>query len=627
MPCCSLLVLLGLLVPPAQVHVASPLAASSEERDLSLGSVSGLSYGSYLGGGLRDRITAVADGGDGLVYVAGLTTSADFPVTTGATLSGFADVFVSCIDMAQGQLVWSTLLGGDDSNILLGESATGLVVSPDGAVTVVGWANSSDFPTTPGAYAPSQPGGVDGFVARLAGDGTLLWATFLGGSGEDRIVAVDLAPDGVVVTGRTFSSSFPTTPGAFDESFNSIFFTGDAFVARLSDDGGSLEWSTFLGGSLRDEGNAVRVDGSGAVLVAGLSGSADLPTTAGAYDPTYNGASGTETDAFVARLSSDGATLEWSTFVGGSGQEQALGLALDASGAPVIAGLTDGGGFPTTPGSLQPDYAGGATDGFVTRLMADGSALSWSTLLGGSAADEAAAVSVGAFGLVTVGGTTASRDLLVTADAWSSTLGGGTDAFVARLSSDGASLRHAGYFGGSADDQGLALVSDIHGAGLLAGETVSLDLDLTAGAVDATIGVGDVGEGLLACLVLPPWADAGFAKAGTGGIAPLLGGAGGLTVGSAGTLTLSRAPAVALCNLFVAFSAGHVPFKGGTLVPFPPALTLVLVTSPAGTLPLGWSSWPPGIPAGFELYFQYWIADAGASAGVSASNAVRGLQP
>jgi len=198
----------------------------------------------------------------------------------------------------------------------------------------------------------------------LVVDPGLIWSTFLGGSGNDFAFALALDSSGAVtVAGHTDSSDFPTTPGTFGTTHNGTY-DWDAFVTRLDPTGGSLLWSTFLGGGATDWAYALALDPSGAVTVAGFTGSSGFPTTPGAYAPTYN----SNYDAFVTRLDATGSTLLWSTFLGGGNDDYAYALALDSSGAVTVAGHTDSSDFPTTPGAYDPTYNSGSNDAFVTRL-------------------------------------------------------------------------------------------------------------------------------------------------------------------------------------------------------------------------------------------------------------------
>ncbi len=194
-------------------------------------------------------------------------------------------------------LLYSTLLGGGDW-----DHGSAIAVNGAGSAYVTGWAYSNDFPTTPGAFDTSFNGGDnDVFVVKLnpAGSG-LAYATFLGGSGED--IGIAIAVDGAgsaYVTSSTDSSNFPTTPGAFDTSHHGEW---DAFVAKLNPAGSGLVYATFLGGSRKDEGYAIVVDGAGSAYVTGWTGSSDFPTTPGAFDRSHNGYD----DAFVAKLAMGG---------------------------------------------------------------------------------------------------------------------------------------------------------------------------------------------------------------------------------------------------------------------------------------------------------------------------------
>ena len=590
-----------------------------------------LAYASFLGGALWDRATSVATAPDGGAVVCGFTTSPGFPATAGAPqggLSGYGDAFVSRF-APDGSLAWSTFLGGNDPGILVFDTGADVAVAADGSVALAGWVNAADFPATPGAWSTASAGDVDGFVARLDPSGALAWASYLGGSLRDEVNAVDFAPDGgVVVGGLTFSKgsggvgTFPTTPGAFDTGFSSIFLTDDAFVSKFSADGSRLAWSTLLGGQLRDEVCRLAVDAQGRVLATGLTGSVDFPVTPGAWDTSYNGTSASETDAFVARLEADGSALSWASFLGGPGLVEARGIALDAAGAPVVAGLTRGATFPVTPGALQA-ASGGGDDAWLAKFAADGSALAWSTFLGGTLDDDAKSVAVGPSGEVLVVGTTRSADFPLTADAAQPGAGGGRDGFLAKLSADGAVLVSGTYLGGSADDEAFGVSADAWGAAWVVGGTSSAGFPLAGTPWDGSYGGG--GDAFVVHAPLPPWFQAGFAKPGSGGQLPRLVGTGTLQPSAPGALVLSSAKPNTSWFLFVALSAGNVPFKGGTLVPFPPLTTLQLPTLPEGGLELGFS-WP-GLPPGVSVWFQGWIADSGAANGASATNGLRALQP
>lgn len=257
-----------------------------------------LVYSTFIGGERRDVAYALAMDEYNAVYVVGFTESGLFPLTEGAfdiTLSNTYTAFVTKVAADGAGLVWSTYLGGSS-----GGDARGVAVGSDEAVYVVGYSWSDDFPVTEGALATTLNGSGDGVVTKLAPDGaSLIWSTYLGGSGDYDLasgVAIDAA--GIAyVAGRTDSTDFPTTSGAFDTTFNGG--DNDGYLTKVAAGGAALEYSTFLGGySDYDTVTAPAVDATGAVYMAGYTESPDFPTTASAFDPTFGG----DFDVFVAKL-------------------------------------------------------------------------------------------------------------------------------------------------------------------------------------------------------------------------------------------------------------------------------------------------------------------------------------
>ncbi|TVM00363.1 MAG: hypothetical protein CV087_14655 [Candidatus Brocadia sp. WS118] len=299
-------------------------------------------------------------GGD--VYVAGETHSSDFPTTPGAydtSFNGGSDVFVAKLNESLTDLLASTFLGGSGGN----DRSFSLEIS-GGNVYVAGFTPSTDFPTTPGAYDTSFNGDSDVFVAKFNGSLTdLLASTFLGGSSRDSGNSIAISGSNVYVAGSTRSSDFPTTPGAYDTSFNG---GSDVFVAKLNESLTDLLASTFLGGSsiYNDGPNSIAILGSN-VYVAGETLSTDFPTTPGAYDTSFNGAS----DVFVSKFNGSLTDLLASTFLGGSRAELVASDALMAiSGSNVyVAGETVSTDFPTTPGAYDTSF-NFARDAFVSKF-------------------------------------------------------------------------------------------------------------------------------------------------------------------------------------------------------------------------------------------------------------------
>jgi len=321
--------------------------------------------------------------------------------------------------------------------------------------------------------------GVCGSAA--AGDLVLEWSTFLGGAGHDFAYGVALDSAGsVYVVGDTASAAFPTTAGSFSTSMSG---GSDAYVAKVNSSGTALLYATFIGGSGSgaDYGRAVAVDGAGCAYVAGHTACPDFPTTAGALDTTYNGG----VDAYVAKLSASGATLLYSTFVGGSNYEEGLSLALDASGNALVAGFTYSPDFPTTPGAYDTSF-GGVSDAYVAKLDAAGAAFVYSTVVGAGGYEEALDVALDGSGNAVIVGFTKSNDFPTTPGAFDTTRSGLADIVVAKVDPSGSSLLYSTFLGGSSDDYGLRVAADAAGNAWITGFTYSGNFPVTAGAYDTS---------------------------------------------------------------------------------------------------------------------------------------------
>ncbi len=490
-------------------QITSPFAASAPNLQSALSNpqANTLLYSTFLGGSGDgdDYGNAVAVDGNGNAYVTGDTISSNFPTTPGAfdtSINGSHDAFVTKLNAAGSGLVYSTFLGGSSL-----DHGNAVAVDGSGNAYVTGRAISTDFPTTPGAFDTSFNGNGDVFVTHLNGDGNgLIYSTFLGGSGDDSGNA--LAVDGsgnAYVTGWTPSSNFPTTPGAFDRSFDGgSYFGTDAFVTKLNAAGSGLVYSTFLGGAGDDVGYAIAVDGSGNAYVAGYTTSSGFPITPGAFDTGYNNIS----DAFVTKLNSAGGGLAYSTFLGGSGDDKGFGLAVDGSGNAYVTGWTTSSDFPTTPGAFDTSYNGGTyIDAFMTKLNAAGSALVYSTFLGGSNGDYGNDLTVDGSGNAYVIGWTSSSDFPTTPGAFDAGLNSG-DAFVTKMNATGRGLLYSTFLGGSGDDSGNALAVDGSGYAYVMGDARSSDFPTTPGAFDTILNSGGYADAFVAKLAIPT--DTGY---------------------------------------------------------------------------------------------------------------------
>jgi len=373
-------------------------------------------------------------------------------------------------------LVYSTYLGGSTSD-------NGFAVTVDGAGSayVTGVTLSDDFPTTPGAFDTVR-NAQDAFVTKLNAAGTgLLYSTFLGGSSGfewGQGIAVDGAGN-AFVTGQTGSTDFPTTPGAFDTARDGL---RDAFVTRLNAAGTALLYSTYLGGSNEEEGQGIAIDGTGSAYVTGETGSTDFPTTPGAFDTAKSGGF----DVFVTKLDAAGTGLLYSTYLGGAGNDEGRGIAVDLGGGAYVTGRAAFMNFPTTPGAFDTTFNGGVSDAFVTNLNAAGTGLLYSTFLGGSDFDYGAGIAVDVAGSAYVTGETRSADFSTTPSSFDTTLSGFSDSFVTKLDAAGTALLYSTYLGGSSSDPGAGIAVDATGNAYVTGFTTSADFPTTLGAFDRT---------------------------------------------------------------------------------------------------------------------------------------------
>ncbi|TCN01339.1 putative repeat protein (TIGR01451 family) [Paenibacillus sp. BK033] len=450
-------------------------------------------------------------------------------------------------------LAYSTYLGGSDTDI-----GSSIAVDGQDNAYVTGQTLSLDFPVTPGAFQPFKDGSSSVFVTKINPEGSaLIYSTFLGGSSSDqgRGIAVD-ASGQAYVTGQTLSPDFPTTPGVFQP-----FLSGgqDAFVTKLSPDGGSLVYSSYLGGEGvdtgfgialdgignayiaggtsssnfpntsvvqsfianehafvtkinttgsaieysallsghgLDEAHSVAVDGAGSAYVTGSTTSVDFPTTPGAFQISLTGVIA----AFVSKLNNNGSLL-YSTYLTGGGDDEGNGIAVDDFGQAYVTGSTTSHDFPITPNSFQPFYGGGSSDAFVTKLSPDGNYLVYSTFLGGSESDAGNGIAVRS-GFAYVTGSTGSFNFPITPDAFQPFQADGGDAFLTQLNIMGNELVFSTYLGGNASDVGNAVAVDNSDCIFLTGQTSSFNFPVSPGAYQPFLRGGSDAFVLRFCLSL-----------------------------------------------------------------------------------------------------------------------------
>jgi plastocyanin len=465
----------GRFVVRGRGEVGFEVGAYEADRPLVLDPL--LVYSTYLGGSGNDAGLGIAMDTSGNAYVTGYTNSTNFPTANPlqAANGGGYDAFVAKVNAVGSALVYSTYFGGSGDDI--GQS---IAVDGSGNAYVTGYTQSTDFPTANPLQAV-YGGNADAFVAKLNASGSaLVYSTYLGGSGSDygQGIAVD-ASGNAFVTGSTGSANFPTANALQAANAGG----SDAFVVKVNAAGSALVYSTYLGGSGLDQAWGIAVDLAGNAYVTGDTVSTNFPTT----NPLQATHGGGTSDAFVAKVNAAGSALVYSTYLGGSGGDQGQGIAVDASGSAYVTGLTSSTNFPTA-NPLQAAN-GGANDAFVAKLNTAGSALVYSTYLGGSGDDFGDGIAVDALGNAYVTGLTGSTNF-PTANPLQATHGGGIyDAFVAKLNAAGSALAYSTYLGGSGGDQGQGIAVDASGNAYVTGYASSTNFP-TANPLQAANGGG-----------------------------------------------------------------------------------------------------------------------------------------
>jgi uncharacterized protein (TIGR03437 family) len=446
-----------------------------------------LVYASLFGGTQDDAINAIAVDRDGAAYVTGAALSPDFPTTPTAVQrtynGGDTDVFVLKLNPEGSDRLYATYLGGGSN-----DEGFGIAVDDAGNAYVTGATFSPGFPTTQGAYRRTiaSTTGSDAFVTKLNPTGSgLVYSTFLGGADDTRpddaglAIAIDAAGN-AYVAGRMHSFDFPTTPGAFQRG---AFRGDDGFVTKFNPSGSTLVYSTLIAGNGDDIVTAIALDSAGNAYLTGRTNAADFPTTPGAFQRDFS----VGHDAFVLKLNPAGSAAVYSTFLAANRDEVGKAIAVDADGQVYVTGQTASTNFPTTQGSFQPSPAT-SDDVFVTKLNAPGSALVYSTYIGGGGSDSGNGIAVDSAGNAYVVGGTASNDFPTTPNAFQPGFRSSSEAFVTKLNSAGSALLYSTYLTGTAVDRAMGVARDRTGRIFVAGFSEASDLPRTSGAYSTASG-------------------------------------------------------------------------------------------------------------------------------------------
>ena len=432
-------------------------------------------YSSYLGGNMEDVGRDIAVDGAGNAYIIGNTISPNFPVTNGAIKTALQprtgsnvlaqDCFVSKINPTGTALVYSTYIGGRDGNEVCGS----IGVDNIGNAYLTGFTDAADFPRV-NSNQNSLLGGQDAFVSKINSTGSaFVYSTLLGGTSADygTALALNKQTGEVFASGYTTSADFPTTAGALKPASCASapcapLFSADGYVTKYNANG-AVSWSTLFGGTSGEAVNDIAVDANGNSYIVGTTGNF-FTTTAGAFQTTFSGG----VEGFLSKINSTGTAFGYSTYLGGGLQsDRIFGVAVDAEGNAYVAGQTENIGFPTTPNAFDISFNGGA-DAFVTKFNAAGSALVYSTFLGGSGTDKAFAIKIGGDGNAFVVGETTNGAAFPLRNSLQGNVG---SMFLTRLNSDASNLVYSTLLG-TGSPRGVDL--DANNNAFLAGEASNI---------------------------------------------------------------------------------------------------------------------------------------------------------
>jgi hypothetical protein len=455
-----------------------------------------LTYASRLGGTNGQVTAAIAVDGAGNAYLTGTTESFDFPVVNqipgscqGTCSTSFDVVYVTKVNAAGNALVYSSRIGGSQF-----DEGLGVAVDSTGNAYVVGLTQSADFPRVnqiAGACVGGcgTAGSEDAFVTKISAAGdTMVYSSVLGGTSNDsgESIAVD-GSGNAYLTGATDSTDFPQVnpiPGACLGTCGTASFPQNAFVTEVNAAGNALVYSSYLAGSAFTVGFGITADSAGNAYVVGLTQSADFPRVnqiAGACVGTCG--TGTGSDGFVTKINAQGASLGYSSVIGGSGFNMGTAIAVDSSGNAYLTGSTQSADFPQINPIKRACARGCGSnvgDAFVTKLNSSGSAIVYSSLLGGERADEGTGIAVDQLGNAYVVGFTQSANFPRVQPIKGACLGTcskklASNAFVVNVNAAGTALVYSTVIGGSASDQGNGIAVDNLGNAYVTGLTQSAD--------------------------------------------------------------------------------------------------------------------------------------------------------
>jgi hypothetical protein len=447
-----------------------------------------LIYSTYIGGAIQDHGRSIAIDTFGNAYIAGYTFSYDYDVTPGAfqttNLGGawISDAFVTKLNTTGSALLYSTYIGG-----IANDKGSGIAIDASGNAYITGETISIDYVVSAGAFQSTLGGGQyeDVFVTKLNPSGTaILYSTYIGGSTNDYGYGIALDTDGNAYITGSAGLDYDVTAGAFQTTYAGVMPFSDAFVTKLNPTGTALLYSTYIGGSGVEWAQDIAIDTSGNAYITGYTKSLDYDVTPGAFQTTNGAPFGGWYDVFVTKLNATGTALLYSTYIGGSFDDYSNDIAIDASGNAYITGNSESNNYPVTPGAFQTIHSAFAV--IVTKLNATGTALLYSTFLGGGGFDMGYSIAVDTSRNAYITGT-AGFNYNVTAGAFQTIPQGIYNVILTKLNPTGTALYYSTYIGGNSQNFGYDMALDAIGNVYITGTTSSTDYDVSPGAFQTTL--------------------------------------------------------------------------------------------------------------------------------------------
>ena len=435
-----------------------------------------LIYSTYIGGGENDEGIDIKLDNDNNILITGKTYSSNFPFTNGSYSGYESDIILFKIDSTDYELVFSTIIGGNDV-----DNGNGLAIDFENNIYITGYTKSSNFPVTNDCYDNDSNGDYDIFVIKIKSDSlSLIYSTYIGHNDVDKAYDIEVDNEqNSYITGYSWSNDFPTTNGSYQKSKN---YYCDIFIFKLNKNGTDCIYSTFIGGNGWDSSwKIVLDDEKNAIITGNTNSDIDLPLS-NAYDAGFNGGI---KDIFLCKLNFDGSIIIFSTYIGGSNEDYASDITLDIYGDIYLTGATGSySDFPLSSNCYDYSYNGGIRDVFMIKMKSDGSDLIYSTYIGGDSEEWGAAITIDDKNNIYIAGPTKSSNFPITPNCYQNKTSGNFDVFLCKLNITYSEFLYSTYIGGTEIEYGRNLILDSNLNIYITGFTKSLDFKISNDSFD-----------------------------------------------------------------------------------------------------------------------------------------------